>query len=86
MCLHTNFSALVRVACFEEGKGWSADVTIHCTDCHTPMQFLGLPAGVDLQGATVSVDGLEARLAIAPQGTVPSLLDTIKAAVKPQGH
>jgi hypothetical protein len=35
-----------------------------------PFRFIGLPVGLDLEGASVSIDGTEARLAIAPRGEV----------------
>ncbi|HKB35360.1 MAG TPA: hypothetical protein VKD72_02835 [Gemmataceae bacterium] len=41
-------------------------MTIRCEQCGTPFRFIGLPAGLGLNGAAVSVDGTEARLAIAP--------------------
>src|SRR3970040_489271 len=75
-CLHMNFAANVVVARLvkEEGslnaKEFVADVTIHCADCQHPFVFLGLPSGYSLDGPTVSVDGLEARLAVAPQGVM----------------
>src|SRR4029453_8701659 len=47
-----------------------ADVRIRCEQGGTPFRFIGLPAGLDLNGAAASVDGTEARLAIAPKGEV----------------
>ena len=38
----------------------------------TPFQFLGLPPGLNLEGATVSIDGLEANIAICPRGQRPN--------------
>jgi hypothetical protein len=49
---------------------YHADIRIECRGCHTPFHFKGLPLGLNLQGATVSFDGLEARLAIGP-GRLP---------------
>lgn len=79
-CDHMNFMANVEVARLEPSKiggtmRFSADVTIHCTECGVPFRFIGLPAGVDLNGAATSVNGEEARLAIAPRGQVGNLLD-----------
>ncbi len=76
-CPHMNFSANVQVARLEDIGRFAADVRIHCTECGLPFQFLGLEPGLDLQGARVSVDGLEARLAICPQGEEPSPMDNI---------
>jgi len=50
-------------------------VTIKCDACGVPMRFIGLPTGVDLHGAAVSLDGTEGRFAIAPKGEVVSELE-----------
>lgn len=76
-CPHMNFTAQVNVARIEDKGAFAADVTIRCFDCGIPFQFLGLEPGLDMQGARVSIDGLEARLAICPQGQVPSPMDNI---------
>ena len=47
-------------------KGTCADIRIECAQCEKQFRFLGLPGGVDINGASVSVSGTEARLAIAP--------------------
>lgn len=69
-CKHKNFDANVEVSRLEDIGRFTADVRIHCRDCGVPMRFIGLPAGVDLNGAAVSADATEARLAIAPRGEV----------------
>jgi len=88
-CDHMNFSAEVDVHRLtrDEGgpvTGYMADVRVRCLKCGKPFQFLGLPAGVDTQSATVSVDGLEAHLALCPQGHEPSALDHITANFAPE--
>ena len=89
-CEHHNFAASVAVGRLTNRDGvvsnFTAEVTVHCADCGRKMQFLGLPAGVDTQGATVSVDGLEARLALSPQGEVLSPLDRIAARFSATGR
>lgn len=69
-CDHPNFAASVNVGRLTDENGfvthYTADVSIHCSSCGRRMRFVGLPGGVDLNGATVSADGLEARLAIHP--------------------
>lgn len=81
-CLHMNFEANVEVNRIlkDETSGeverYSADVRIDCADCHLPFRFIGLPVGVDLNGAAVSVSGQEARLTIAPKGEVLTPLDS----------
>lgn len=74
-CKHEDFLAHVRVNRLEDSGRFSADVTIKCVQCGTPFRFLGLPAGLDLNGATVSADGTEARLAIGTAETVANILD-----------
>lgn len=77
-CEHTSFDCCVNVNRIEDIGRFSADVTIRCMDCGTPFRFIGLPAGLDLNGASVSVDGTEARLAIAPKGEVVTPLESTK--------
>jgi hypothetical protein len=74
-CKHENFRASVDVNRLEDSGRFCADVRIECAECHLPFQFLGLPLGLNLTGAAMSVDGLEARLGIAPVGSVPQPLD-----------
>ncbi len=69
-CKHLDFACSVNVNRIEDIGRFSADVKINCAQCGLPFRFIGLPAGVDLNGAAVSVDGEEARLAIAPKGEV----------------
>lgn len=73
-CSHFNFNADVKVGRLESGR-FTADIKINCAECGLPFRFLGLPPGLDLEGACVSVDGEEARMAIAPKGEVSSFLD-----------
>lgn len=75
-CKHENFAAQVDVTRLEDIGRFTADVRIECVDCGVPMRFIGLPAGVSLNGAAVSIDATEARLAIAPKNEViPALED-----------
>lgn len=76
-CEHMNFDATVGVARMTDGEGgpvngFMAEVRIKCRDCGVPMQFLGLQPGCDTQGARVSLDGLEANIAITPEGQKPN--------------
>lgn len=74
-CKHNKaHKATVAVVCLEDTGRFVADVRIEC-ECGRPFQFLGLPLGLDLNGAAMSGDGQEASLAIAPVGTVPQPLD-----------
>lgn len=76
-CTHLNFSASVGVARLESTPGgpvtgFMAEIRVTCQDCLQPFQFLGLQPGCDTQGARVSLDGLEAQIAITPQGEQPN--------------
>jgi hypothetical protein len=71
-CMHDDFSAQLRFVRFEDTGGFMLEMTISCKSCGVPMQFLGLQAGMDLQGATVSLDGVELRIAMCPQGQKPN--------------
>lgn len=74
-CVHMNFQANVSVARLEDIGQFNAEVKIKCAECGMPFRFLGLPIGLNLQGACIAPDGLEARLAILPQDRVPAPLD-----------
>lgn len=70
-CKHENFAARVAVNRMPSEDGgpictFMADVTVTCAACGLPFHFLGMPLGLDLAGAAVSVDRTEAHLAIAP--------------------
>jgi len=72
MCEHQSFDAAVRVARIEDKGRFMAEIRITCRDCGVPMQFMGLEQGLNLNGANVSLDGLEANIGIFPQGQRPS--------------
>lgn len=78
-CVHMNFAATVGVARLEDNPGgaitgFNAEIRVHCADCGQKFQFLGLEPGMDTQGARCSMDGLEARIAISPEGSRPNPL------------
>ena len=74
-CKHESFSSQVAVHRLEDTSQFLAEIKIECAQCHLPFQFLGLAPGLDLRGAAMDLDGLEARLAIVPQGEELSPLD-----------
>jgi hypothetical protein len=75
-CKHPGFMADVTVNRLDDTGRFTADVRIQCDVCGKKMRFLGLPMGLDLNGAAVSPDGTEARLAIHPIGEpVPGMSD-----------
>jgi len=77
-CKHHNHEANVTVNRLEDIGRYHADIQVKCTECGTPFLFIGLPTGLDLNGATVSVDGKEAHLALAPEGEVLTPLDGVR--------
>lgn len=76
-CSHLQFDAAVKIARLEDSGGFMAEIRIKCRECGKPFQFLGLEPGLDLQGARISIDGLEANIAIAPEGARPSPLQRL---------
>ena len=85
-CKHEDFIANVRVERMEDIGKFAADVTVKCSQCGQPFKFLGLPGGSLMDGAAVSVDGTEARLAIAPQDAIPEYIpyDMFSVVPKPR--
>ena len=71
-CVHMNFDATVGVARLEDSGRFMAEIRIKCKDCDTPFQFMGLEPGLNFEGATVSLDGLEANIGIHPEGQRPN--------------
>lgn len=74
-CKHEDFEANVAVNRIEDTGRFMADVRIECTQCKTAFRFIGLPIGLDMNGAAVSADGTEGRFAIAPKGEVLTIVD-----------
>lgn len=75
-CKHNEaHRAVVRTNFLSDSGRFSIDVQVWCATCGRPFQFLGLPLGLDLDGAAMSVDGQTACLAAMPVGTVPQPLD-----------
>jgi hypothetical protein len=72
MCKHEDFNASVHVARLEDAGNFMTGIIVKCAQCGMPFQFLGLEPGLDVGGARVSIDGLEARIAICPQGSKPN--------------
>lgn len=77
MCNHSNFMTEVEINRLGDHSPvrFCADIRIRCEDCGLPFRFIGLPAGVDLNGAATSVDATEGRFAIAPKGEVISVIE-----------
>ncbi len=79
-CEHKEFEARVEVNRLEDVKMFAADVHIQCSECGMPFRFLGLPGGLHPEHPTVSVDGTEARLPIAPMEPIILQLDGVRLA------
>ncbi|MBF5007637.1 hypothetical protein [Diaphorobacter caeni] len=77
-CKHMQFDAQCRVARLEDSGRFMLEVGVRCIDCGKPFQFLGLQPGLNLSGATASLDGLEANIAICPQGVQPTPLQGLQ--------
>lgn len=76
-CAHEDFRTdcgVHRLSDTDNGPvtGYMLDVRITCTQCGLPFKFVGLPVGLELQGAAMSFDRTEAHLAISPDGS-PSI-------------
>jgi len=70
-CVHLNFQADVSVGRLTDGEGgpvtsYMCSVRVHCAECGRPFEFVGLPLGLNLRGATSNMDASEANLAIKP--------------------
>lgn len=71
-CIHNKaHNVEARINYMEDTGQYMADVSVRCADCGQPFRFLGLPLGLNMNGAAMNVDGLEARLAIMPADRVP---------------
>ena len=70
-----NFESVVSVGGNTNKAGivtdYVAEIRIKCKDCQIQFQFIGMPLGVSYDKPMMGVDGLEARLPIAPQGEIP---------------
>lgn len=81
-CPHLHFDAHVVVNRMEDTGRFSADLRITCTDCGDPFRFLGLAAGSSPYEPRVSMDALELRAPIEPEGT-PTLATHARFDVPP---
>lgn len=83
-CDHQNFTAQISVGRVTDGELGSVvrhtvEVMVQCVECGVPLQFVGLPVGIDTHSPTMGPDGLEARLVAVVQGQELSLIDRITA-------
>lgn len=77
-CKHFNFKANANIARLEDSGRFMCELKIECSDCNKPFQFLGVEPGLNLNGCTVSLDGLELNIAICPEGQRPNPLQGLQ--------
>jgi hypothetical protein len=65
-CRHSGFLCELRMNYVEDTDSFLADIKITCAECRQPFHFMGLPRGLNMNGAACSVDGTEGRFAMAP--------------------
>ena len=76
-CKHGAFKATVDVMRIEDTGRFVAEISIKCCQCGLPFQFMGLPPGVNFDGATVTLDGQQACIGICPEGSTPNPLQQL---------
>jgi hypothetical protein len=67
-CTHPDFRSFVNVGRFEDTGRFLAEVLIYCATCGSPFRFLGVPAGIHWERPAASIDSLELRAPIEPEG------------------
>jgi len=67
-CDHHICEAHVEIVNLTDTGRFSASVRVKCSTCGEPFRFLGLKAGLSPYEPLVSIEGLEARLPIEPEG------------------
>lgn len=69
-CDHPEFACRAAAARItgEDGRllRFGVDVTIHCTACNLPFQFIGPPTGYSFRHPTVDVTGTTLSVPMAP--------------------
>lgn len=73
-CKHENFRVQANIARCQRNDDdptivvFYCELTVFCTDCNVPFEFIGLPMGLSPGQPMCSVDGQEARMPIKPVG------------------
>lgn len=68
LCLHTRFGGATKVNYLDDVGRWIAEITIECEQCGEKFRWSGVPSGFDVLRPMSSIDGLELRAPIEPQG------------------
>ena len=76
-CEHKKFRIDGNMCFLTDSSSFMLELKIFCSECDLPFQFLGLPCGLNMEGVTVDVDGLEARLSMVPQGEILSPIEVM---------
>lgn len=88
-CKHEQFSCACKVGRMEDRVGavgeFMLEVKVACIQCGEPFRMLGLPAGLSFTRPMVSIDGLELRIPIEPQGD-PRLFTSAHFEMPPQAE
>lgn len=74
-CKHDLLRVESEIVKIKDNKRFMAEIRIRCDSCKAQFSFIGLPFGLNYNGAAVDSDGTEARLAIAPREEVLSVLE-----------
>ena len=77
MCDHFEFKVNCQVARLEDVGKFQLEIKVHCIQCKMPFKFVGLKPGLDLEGAAMSIDALEASLSILPSDKIVSPVQKI---------
>lgn len=72
-CLHEEFEVFAKIGRFadqdtDKVTHFGADIKIRCKQCQLPFEWIGVPMGFAFTGPHCSVDLLELRAPIRPQG------------------
>lgn len=73
-CRHEKIEVKHRIKYIEALDRYVLSVIVQCAQCQAYFRFLGLPRGVDLEGATLAVDGTTGLFGIYPENQTPKVL------------
>jgi hypothetical protein len=82
-CEHKKQQVNVEICYLADIRRYATTVRVVCETCGQPFRFLGLPLGLNLNGAAMSFDGYEARLTMLPADQTPNPLEGAGHGVKP---
>lgn len=67
-CQHEDFVACVDVNRLTDTGKYIADIRIKCKQCDESFRFIGVPAGLLFDRPACSIDSIELRVPIEPEG------------------